>query len=773
MPRAAILALVPLLLALTPAQAQDGGHAKATLSVAGEAAPGGTVEVRARVEVEPAWHVYAVDTPNGQATTLELSLPPGVTAEGALREDPAPHGEEIEYVGKVSIHRGVVTFSRTLRLGPDAKLPLSIPAKVVWQACDDANTQCVTGEAASVLQVGGGGDVAPVESGGLALGEGLSSAPVEPRVEVTVSLAPAPGGGQRADLVIELAIEQGWHIYATHSPEGLPTSLSLTLPPGVQKAGPLQEPAARTEHIEGFGEVHIYGGVVRLVQPLEIAAEALASPIQGVVAWQVCDDENSKGCYQDERGFTASLAGEVKTLPAPPAAATPPAAADADLLSLAAASIGLGLLMLLQPCTYPMIPITVSIFSKGKALTRRAAVLRAGTYALGIVLSFVLVGAVIQVAFGAAGQGRLNELATNPFVNLAIGLIFVYFAFSFFGYYELGLPAPLQRLMQLGQAKRESDGTVPVWSLFLMGFFFVLTSYTCGAPIVLALFANAAQDPHPGAVVFATGVFATTVALPFFVLSLVPGAVRSLPRSGSWFSVFKATLGFLELAFALKFLRGADVIWHVGLLERPVFLGIWTALSFATALYLLGWFPLRFPHDPEDLRARSFPRLFWAGLFALLGVYFGAGAAGRPLVEELEAFILSEHEGGENEVMFGPLAYRTDRAALDAGLKRSKKDGKPVLLIFTGHNCVNCVLMENKVLPRPDVVAKLQDIPRVALFTDRGDEEKKNLALMEEKYRTTVLPSFYLLDGDGKVLAAQNGGSSAEAFLAFLAKGGL
>jgi thiol:disulfide interchange protein len=438
------------------------------------------------------------------------------------------------------------------------------------------------------------------------------------------------------------------------------------------------------------------------------------------------------------------------------------------------ASVGAGLLTLLLPCTYPMIPITVSIFSKGKALPRRTAVLRAAIYAGGIIISFVVIGGVIQALVGAAGQGSFNRFATNPWVNLVIGVVFFYFAFSFFGYYEIGMPGFLQRLMQHGGPKRESDGTVPAWSLFLMGLFFVLTSYTCGAPIVLGLFATSAQSPHPGAIVFATAVFAITVALPFFVLSLVPGAVRALPRSGSWFSVFKVMLGFMELAFAFKFLRGADVIWDLGVLPRVVLLAIWAALGLATAVYLLGRFPVKFPHDP-DLREPSTGRGFFAATFLYLAAYFGWGMTGAPLLPPIEAFILPEHEsqadGEGTSVRFGPLAYRTDFGAYLEGLARAGRTGKPALVIFTGHNCVNCALMEGRVLPMPEVVKRLDGLPRIALFTDRGEAEQKHLAFMQEKFGTTVLPSFYLVDGEGNVVSKQNGGSDPETFLQFLDAG--
>lgn len=781
------VALTLLLVAASPAGAQVTPEVTASFPDVGEATPGQTIEVTAVARVAPGWHIYATKTENGQETTFELTLPPGVTLEGDVIE-PAPHREEIEYVGAVDIHRGEVAFKRALRLGPDVKGPLSIPARLSWQTCDDANTKCITGEATGVLTI----EVAsPSVTSVPSAPDATKDDPAAP--EVVASARLVRRSPERVDLVIELRVKPGWHVYGTSTPNGLPTTLTVETPAGVSALGPLEEPAPHTEEIEFVGPVSIHRGAVRFVQPLAVTPGSDGA-VTGKVAWQVCDDANTM-CLQGEQPFSlplgsaaaeASAVAPVETRSAPTTAtgpsATPPSpggaaggaapAPESNLWTLFLASVGLGVLMLFQPCTYPMIPITVSIFSKGKALSRRAGVLRALAYAGGIVLSFVLVGAMVQVAFGAAGQGRLNELATNPWVNLVIGAVFVYFAFSFFGYYEIGLPAPLQRLMQLGNARRESDGTVPVWSLFLMGFFFVLTSYTCGAPIVLALFATSAQDPHPLAVVFATAVFATTVAAPFFVLSLVPGAVRSLPKSGSWFSVFKVVIGFLELAFALKFLRGSDVIWDIGVLPRPVILGLWALLCLASAIYLLGRFPLAFPHDP-DLRQPSTGRGFWAAIFLTLAAYFGLGVTGRPLLEELEAFILAEHETDGDAVKFGPLAYRTSLTAYEEGKLKARRTGKPMLLIFTGHNCVNCALMEAKILPRKEVVERLKDIPRVALFTDRGEEEKKHLALMEKDFRTTVLPSFYLIDGDGNVRAAQNGGTDEASFIEFLERGGL
>lgn len=709
--------LAGLLLAVClPAAAQEAPKAKASFEL--KAAGPGRLELRVELAIEPGWHVYSTTEKNGAPTTLELKLPPGVTAAGPLVE-PAAHVEEVQYVGKVSVHRGTLVLVQPLRTEPGAKG--AVEAKLVWQTCDDGNTMCLPpDDAAATLQVPGGGDAAPVGSPTTPSAPtrlpplAPPAAPGKVAVRVTVDPPEAPPGGT-FDLVVDLAMRESFHIYSLTEEKGHPTSVELKLPPGVNTAGRLLEPPPHVITQEVIGELQVHEGTIRLTRRLVLersVKDGETRTIGGKVAWMVCD---ANGCELGEAPFEvvvtakgepvgdappAEPAPQPATEPAAPGpAATPPAAAKPagrGLLGLTWAAIVLGLLMLLQPCTYPMIPITVSIFSKGKALPRRTAILRAGVYAAGIIISFVAIGALVQVLFGAGGQGKLNQLATNPWVNLGIGAIFVYFAFSFFGYYELGLPAPLVKLMQMGSAKRDAEGTVPAWSLFLMGFFFCLTSYTCGAPIVLALFTTSVDAPHPMSVIWATAVFATTVALPFFALSLAPGSVRSLPRSGEWFSVFKAVLGFLELAFGLKFFRTADVAWDLGLLPPWLLLGLWSLLCAATAVYLLGRLPLRFPHDP-DLKAASTGRGFWGGAFAALALVFALAAPGwLRLPSAVNAFLLVEagDQGATDDsdpcpplrhVVFGGLKYVTERAGLEPALAEARRTGEPVFLMFTGH----------------------------------------------------------------------------------------
>lgn len=850
------LALAPLVLVLGVfaglARAGDEPKAKAAFTIVGGA--GGKADLVVDVTVEPKWHIYSTTTKEGLPTTLELKLPAGVKAAGPLKEPP-PHKETIEYVGEVELHRGTVRFVQPLELAPGATG--QVAATLRWQSCDDANTSCLQGEQSTTISIDDASGPMPTPGPGPGPGP-ATTPPTPPNAPAAPGPPPAPGPqagptpelpplqppplevehptavraslsrttvppGGWLELRIDTATRDTFHLYGLKEEQGWPMTADLEAIPGAT-ADPLVEPTPHEITIDPLGKLIVHEGSVRFTRRIRIAADAATGKrsVRGKLSWETCD---ANRCLVGKQMI--DLPFEVAGAPVTPDAApvlptpstepkpatdagpgtlgpgsTPPApvaTGPQGLFGLAWASIVLGCLMLLQPCTYPMIPVTVSIFSKGKALPRQQAVFRAAMYAVGIIVSFVVVGAVIQVIFGAAGQGSLNRLATNPWVNLAIGASFVYFAFSFFGYYELGLPAPLVRLMQLGTAKRGADGVVPVWSLFLMGLFFCLTSYTCGAPIVLALFTNAATAPHPAAVVFATAVFATTIALPFFVLSLVPGAVRNLPKSGDWFSAFKAGLGFVELGFGLKFFRTADVVWQVDLLKRPVILGLWAGLALVTAVYLLGRLPWRFPHDP-DLKEQSTGRGLFAGLFLALAAAFGAGAAGMPLPHTVEVFILAEEETGsgtpvgsaviaggaerpdEPHVIFGRapasgpdmrLAYRTQLAALERAKAEAASKGTPVFLLFTGHTCINCKLMEETVLQTPAVAGALAKAPRVALFTDRGPDEEKNLEFMEKTFGTTVLPSFYVLDAKGNVLSAQNGGTSEAAFADFLAKGGL
>lgn len=312
---------------------------------------------------------------------------------------------------------------------------------------------------------------------------------------------------------------------------------------------------------------------------------------------------------------------------------------DTSTLGFILTCIGLGLLTLVMPCTYPMIPITISVFSKGNQLSRAAAFKRASIYAAGIVVSYTAIGGLVQIIMGGAGQQAIQNFANNGLVNLFIGGIFIYFAFSFFGYYEIAMPGFLRKLMQFGQPTTDDSGAVPAWSLFLMGAFFMLTSYACGAPFVLAVFEQASQQSQGFAVVFALFLFSSTLAIPFLFLALVPGAIRSMPKAGGWFTTFKVTLGFFELAFALKFLSTTDIAFQLEFLTRPVFLGIWIMIFGLLGLYLLGF--LRFPHDPK-VEKLGMGRFILALLVLVFTIYLASWFAGQKLQPDLNSLMVPE-----------------------------------------------------------------------------------------------------------------------------------
>jgi thiol:disulfide interchange protein DsbD len=445
-----------------------------------------------------------------------------------------------------------------------------------------------------------------------------------------------------------------------------------------------------------------------------------------------------------------------------------------------------GIAMLFLPCTYPMIPITISLFSKGKKLPRAQSLARALTFGAGIVISFTLVGGVIQAVLGAQGQAFVRSVATNGPLNVAIGLLFVYFALSFFGYYEVQVPEFLSNLANKGlnKARKSGDGPqsgggTPAIALFAMGFFFCITSYTCGAPIVLAVITVGASVPGKVTVIAATAIFGATIAIPFVALALVPGALKSLPKGGNWFHAFKVVLGTVELAAALKFFSNADLYFKLGFLTRPVFLALWIVACAFIVGYVAGI--IRMGHDeaPETPEgAEGPPKFSKKGLlasipFLLATLYLCNGLNSSAKLEaNLDAFLPPDPypvaDAKEQTAAPGQLPHFK---SYDSALAAAQKSGRVLFLEFTGHQCVNCRKMERTVLVAPKVREALATLEAAVLHTDgHTPEEDANSAVQAEKFGTAVIPSYYLVDKDGKTIARQEGSASEEEFLKFLGK---
>ncbi|MBL4850378.1 MAG: hypothetical protein JKY65_33085 [Planctomycetes bacterium] len=789
-----------LLLALAPSVALAKDEVRVTYSVEpAQAAPGDVVELRADVVVAKGWYLYAKGTATG--ITLTPKLPAGLTLAGEWTE-PKPVMKDIPYMGPngtsalMGTHVGSLRFVQKVRIASDASGALEVPLGFGFQVCNEKTCLMVkTLDGSVTLTVAKpapkpapkptpastplvedpdeGPEPVPSEFDPFPEGE---AGPPSARASVHPASAAV---GDVVELRLEFSVGHPWHVYALSTKNGGPLALKLQLPAGMEAIGPPTEPTPKTENDEFLGPVASHYRDFRLTQKVRVGGAGGTQTILGTATWQACDPNQClPGKLEilvnlEVTGASGASVTSTTIIPSQPpsseAAKEPEPSSVLGLLKLAFAAFLLGLGMLAMPCTYPMIPITVSVFSKGDQLSRRQTVIRACAFGLGIVVSFVAVGGLVQLALGGKGQSAITTFATNPWVNLGLGIAFIYFAFSFFGFYELGLPAPLQRLMQAGAAKTNSDGTVPLWSLFLMGLFFVLTSYTCGAPVVFSLFVTAAGA---GSVLFATTIFACTVAFPFVLLALVPNAIRYMPKSGSWFSVFKVVMGLVELGFAVKFMRGVDVQWDwLNILPRGVVLALWVGLSLVAGVYLLGRLPFKFPHDPP-LRPVSKPRAVFGVGFLGLAAFFASGYV-YELPSDVEAFIMEEQSGPE--VTFGKLAWRTDLEALERAKAKAGPEGR-VLLMFTGHLCVNCIKMEKQIIPREAVEARIKGVARIALFIDKANDptEAKHANLMVESYSTSgAIPAYYVIDGEGKIQSSHVGYASEEVFLEFLAEGGI
>jgi len=443
----------------------------------------------------------------------------------------------------------------------------------------------------------------------------------------------------------------------------------------------------------------------------------------------------------------AGSAGPAEAAGSPAAAAVAvrvPDLAASSQASTLGAYVGLaaimGALSLLTPCVFPMVPITISYFTNRAGKSRREATIQALIYGLGIVLTFTAVGFTLAVAFGASG---LNRFASDPWLNLGITALFLAFAMSLFGVWELALPSKL-----VTAASKADSGKGRFVGTLLMGLAFTLTSFTCTAPFLGTLLVVASQGdwqwPLAGMLAF-SGVF----ALPFVILALLPQTLASLPRSGPWLIAVKAVMGLVEIAAAMKFLSNADLVWNWGIFTRPVVLATWVVLAVVLVAYLAGLTKLG---PVPKLRRPGFGR--WSAVAAgvLVGVWLAGGLMGRRL-GELEAFLppadLAHMSGSE-------LAWVVND--YDAGLATAKKNGQPMLIDFTGYTCTNCRWMEANMFTKPEVERELARYVRVRLYTDRPGEPYEGYQKMErDLFGTVALPYYAVFSPDGKPVVAFGG----------------
>lgn len=605
-------------------------------------------------------------------------------------------------------------------------------------------------------------------------------------VHFTATAVPMPvHPGEAATVTIHAQIDPGWHVYsvvptATGPAATTVTALGNAVPLGtttedapIQKFDPnFQTQVAYHESAATFTRQFLVKSAASavtlhyqtcndhvclpptdvslpltlLVVPGQVRAEYAPPALQSA---PLLRGPNNRGAGKEPRG--ALLAAP--SSPAPPLLG----AGGASLFLLAA--VGAGLLALITPCVFPLIPITLTSFVK-QANGDKAKLVRLSTgYALGIVLLYVALGATVTATLGATG---INNIAANPYVNLGIFVIFVVFAFSFFETIQLTLPANLTALQQNA---KDRGGLV---GLALLGVTFVLASFTCTAPFLGTLLVAAADGarllPLLGMLVFSLAFVS-----PFLVFAAFPQWISKIPKGGVWLARVKATLGFLELAAALKFLSNADQVWNWRFLTEPVLLAAWALIFAAAALYLLGTLRFGVVGELEKPGTKVSPgRAVFAAAFGAFALLCFWGLAGRP-IGALGTFLPPAGYGGvASNTSSASLSFLTDYAA---ALAQAKRENKPLFVDFTGVTCTNCRWNEINVFPRPEVKSQLANYVRVQLYTDRpGDAANQKLQL--NKFGDVALPLYAVVNPQTEVVEDKYAGTITNAadFTRFLTR---
>lgn len=593
-------------------------------------------------------------------------------------------------------------------------------------------------------------------------------------------------------------------MYALDSP---PPSRGVSVgidawPNGLTKDGPIEQSEPKRGYDPNFDkEVSYFEGTATVRVPLaaEEGARLGERTVDGTVTFMVCTDEMCLPPTPTSFSVTMTVAeggtentGGSTTATAPPSAPNgaeraessetdsgresaagvasgglPSSRAD-GLFGFLLLAIGAGAAALLTPCVFPMIPLTVSYFTKHTD-NRRESIRMAGLYGFAIVLVFTGLGVAMSILVGAAGA---QTIAANPWVNLFIGSIFVLFALSLLGLFELRLPSGL--VNYFNQQSNEQSGYLGV---LFMALTLTLVSFSCTAPFVGALLAAAAGGTwfYPLAGMAA---FSATFALPFVGFALFPKGLDSLPQSGSWMNAVKVTLGFVELAAALKFLSNADLVWGTNLLSRPLAIAITVVLFMLAGLYLLG--KLRLKHEPEieaigSLRLLAATAFLGVALYMLPGLFgarLGALDAYLPPRQADDVSLMTQVSTGEKaSASESAFAWHTDN--IDAAFADAKQVNKPVFIDFTGYTCTNCRDMEANVFPKPPVASKFKsDFVLLRLYTDAPPKGTEFQQYQLKLTGTTALPTYAIVDpSDRSLVSHTSGTASVENFASFLEQG--
>jgi len=537
-------------------------------------------------------------------------------------------------------------------------------------------------------------------------------------------------------LIFKASVQPKWHLYSQNLPKDGPLPTEFIFPEvgtAFELVGKMQESETVTAFdpifemdLSWFEGEGTFQQKIRLIQP-ELGA------ISGEINFQACDD---KICIFRNEPFrfvldiSKAVAAEEKTVDSESLKKSQALQlslknkellsqdqdqkSDNPLLNLFLLGFVGGLIALLTPCVFPMIPLTVSFFLK-QSTSKSSGVVRALLYGFFILLIYVLMSLPFHF-LDALDPQILNTLSTNIVMNLIFFAVFVFFAFSFFGYYELTLPS------SWGNRSDAAASSGGVLGIFFMALTLAIVSFSCTGPILGSLLAGS-LTAEGGATQLTIGMagFGFALALPFGLLAFFPNALKSIPKSGGWMTKVKVTLGFLELALALKFLSNADLVGHWGILKREVFVGIWLVISILLFVYLMGW--LRFPHDVKGAKISVFQRLFT--FLVMLFIFYlipGLGKNQDGQLTLLSGFpppVFYSIYPSDSECPLGLNCFKD----YEKGRAYAEVQDKPILLDFTGWACVNCRKMEENVWSQPEVFRLLkEEFVIISLYVDDRKE---------------------------------------------------
>ena len=618
-----------------------------------------------------------------------------------------------------------------------------------------------------------------------------------------------------AEIVFTAAIDKGWHVYSTELGDGGPISATFNVDKtsGIELLGKLKPVGKEVATFDKLFEMKVryFENTAKFIQKVKLTGGAYE--IEGYLEYGACDDESclpptevpfkfsgvaktanaaaakaeqpeKKEVEKKEEAAPVVSKDTVAMMELVPATTTDastgiqPAVASGELWKPVISELQAlgeehtqgdmswiyifvtgflgGLLALFTPCVWPIIPMTVSFFLK-RSKDKKKGIRDAWTYGASIVVIYVALGLAITLIFGASA---LNALSTNAIFNILFFLMLVVFAASFFGAFEITLPSKWSNAVD-----SKAESTTGLLSIFLMAFTLSLVSFSCTGPLIGFLLVQVSTTGSIVAPAIGMLGFAIALALPFTLFALFPSWLKSMPKSGGWMNVIKVTLGFLELAFALKFLSVADLAYGWRLLDRETFLALWIVIFALLGFYLLG--KIKFPHDDDDNKV-GVTRFFMALVSLAFAVYMVPGLWGAPL-KAVSAFAPPMQTQDFN-------LYKNEVHAkfddYDLGMEYARLNGKPVMLDFTGYGCVNCRKMEAAVWTDPKVSDLINnDYVLITLYVDNKTPLTEPVKIVENgtertlrtvgdkwsylqrvKFGANAQPFYVLLDNQGKPL---------------------